>query len=186
MLKSRALAIAMLASLCGVACVPSARAQSRDSFPGKKSVSKSPNGELEIRNFNGDKPDSPHRLELEDVKTAIRVKLLDYDHNVDVLWSSKGDKFVVIDHAGENLTESYVFIVDKTVHRINVTDELQQKLPETKHLFQNDHVFVEAVGWKKEDKIIKIKVFGQGAADPSGFTEYFEYTIGGDFKKVSK
>jgi hypothetical protein len=186
MQKSRALASTILAVLGGLACAASTHAQSRDSFPGKKSVSKSPNGELRIRNLDGDKPDSPHHLELEDARTAVRVKLLDYDHNVDVLWSSKGDKFVVIDHAGTNLTETYLFIVDKTVHRINMTDELQQKMPETRHFFQNDHVFVEALAWKKNDTIIKIKLFGQGVADPNGFTEFFEYTLGGDFKKVSK
>jgi hypothetical protein len=185
MLKSRAPAIAIFSVLCAFFCLALANAQSRTTFPGKKSISKSPNGRYVIHNVDDDKLNPPHRLELEDSLTSSKVKLLDYDKSVEVLWSPAGSKFIVVDHAGSNLTESYVFVVDKSLRRINITDELQQKYPDSKHLFQNDHVFVEAVSWLKEDRI-KIKVSGQGVADPNGFTEFFEYTLGGDFKKVSK
>jgi hypothetical protein len=185
MLKSRVPAIAVLAVLCGLLCLASANAQSHSTFPGKKSVSKSPNGRYVIHNVDDENLHPPHRLELEDTLTSSKVKLLDYDRSVDVLWSPAGSKFIVIDRAGSNLTESYIYIVDKSLRRINVSDELQQKYPESKRMFQNDHVYVEALAWQREDKI-KVKVSGHGDADPNGFTEVFEYTLGGDFRKISK
>jgi hypothetical protein len=144
MVKSGVPAIALLAVLCGLLCLALANAQSHSTFPGEKSISKSSNGWYVVRNIDDENLHPTHRLELEDSLTRTKVKLFDYDRSVDVLWSPAGSKFIVIDYAGSDLTESYIYVIDKPLRRINVTDELQQKYPDSKRIFKNDHVYVEA------------------------------------------
>jgi hypothetical protein len=184
MFSGRTHAVAAFFVIGVLFCLGQAKAQTRRSFPGERSTSKSPNGRYVLHNIDDDTSEPSHQLILEDLSKHTSSKLISYNRSVDVLWSPGGSKLIVNDHGGSDFTEAYVFILGESLRKIDLTDELNRKYSGSARIFKNHHVYLEGISWLDE-KRIKIKVFGYGEADPDGFVKFFEYTIAGVIKRVS-
>jgi|HubBroStandDraft_6_1064221.scaffolds.fasta_scaffold04242_7 hypothetical protein len=159
--------------------------QSRQSFPGGRTTSKSPNGRYVIRNIDYDGSTPAHRLLLEDRSKKTSIQFFSYDRGVDLLWSPNGSRLILNDHGGSDFTDAYVFLLDDSSRRIKVTEELRTKYPDSARIFSNDHLYIEGVSWIDEETI-RIKVSGYGGVDPKGYEAFFIYTLDGAIRKAPK
>jgi hypothetical protein len=117
------------------------------------------------------------------MQAKTETTLLTYPRWIATLWSPRGDRLIVNDHAGSNYSDAYVFVFSHGVRHINIQEQLKRDFPGNPTLFQNDHVYIDGVRWMGENRI-EIKVYGHGSANPGGFVEYFEYRLGAKISKL--
>jgi hypothetical protein len=114
---------------------------------------------------------------LKNLESNVRRELFDYDRHVDVLWSPDSTLFAVTDYGESDLSHCRVFSVDEKIKTVSALDQLSRTLSESERkrlqrLQSNHHFYVAASAWTAS-KELKLKVWGHGAADPGGFTQYY-------------
>ena len=150
-------------------------------FPGEKSEIVSPDKKYVLYNVDLEYVEPHHFLFLVDTKNRNHEKLYEYGRYVDVLWSTDGDGLIINDFGGSDYSNTIIFLFGDTKKRIDIKDELRQRMKDNKSIFGNHHVYIEGVKWLSKNRI-KIKISGYGDVDPDGFTLWYEYTIGDGFK----
>jgi hypothetical protein len=162
-------------------CVPFARAQQPHpkpiAFP-EHSRAVSPDGRYVLVGVDAD-TEPNHTVFLEDLRLKTRRKLFDYDRHIDLLWNPNSTSFAVSDYAGSDYSRCNIVSVTENVPLVQVWDELVKAATAKgqKSLLQNDHVYVAATEWISP-KVLKVKVWGHGEVNPSGFTRFYEYEMG--------
>lgn len=150
-------------------------------FPDRKELL-SPDGQYVVRSVDhvaqpGEFAGVFRTLVVEEVSSGRVRKLYDYVARVAVAWSGN-DFIIVTDYVNKKTSRAIVFpvapdrdglVLDKT--------QLIPLLPEEQHvhLEQNDHVFVEASG--VEGRVLKLRVWGYGRRDMSGFHYACRYDL---------
>jgi hypothetical protein len=127
-----------------------------------------------------------HTAILEDRVLRTRRKLFDYDRHIDLLWSLDNRSFAVTDYEESDYSRCSIISTDQTVPTIQVWDELLKALTEKerKSLLGNHHVYIAAVQWIGTGAL-KVKVWGYGDVNPSGFTRFYSYDMKGRIKRLN-
>jgi hypothetical protein len=90
---------------------------------------------------------------------------------------------VVNDFTGSDSSTCLVFEIGKgAAGSEDVRGRLMQLASVAERIRANHHVFVRCVDWTG-DRTVLVKLEGYGKADPKGFTEWFEYSLGGNVTK---
>jgi len=126
-----------------------------------------------------------HTAILEDRVLKTRRKLLDYDSHIDLLWNPDSKSFAVTDYGESDYSRCSIIFTDQMVTTIQIWDKLVKALTgrELKSLVDNHHVYIAAVQWISADAL-KVKVWGYGEANPSGFTRFYSYDTDGGVKRL--
>lgn len=164
-------------------CLLAAHAQQlhRVSFP-EQSRAVSPNGRYAIVGVDSDKEPN-HTVFLDDLQQKTRRKLFNYDRHIELLWNSDSKSFAVSDYAGSDYSRCSIVSVTENVPPVQVWDELIKSVnaEERNMLLHNDHVYIAATEWISST-ILRVKVWGHGDVNPSGFTRFYRYEIRRGFK----
>lgn len=155
------------------------------SFP-EQSQAASPNARYVI--IGGQNHAEPfHTAILEDRVLKTRRKLFDYDRHIDILWSPDNKSFALSDYEESDYSRCSIIFVDQTLPAIRVWDKLVKALTPTerKSLLENQHVYIAAMQWI-EAGALKVKVWGYGEVDPSGFTRFYSYDRDGRVKRLNE
>jgi hypothetical protein len=122
-----------------------------------------------------------HTVFLTDLQFNTRRKLFNYDRNIDVLWSPDSKLLAVTDYGDSNFSRCSVISVDEKIAVISVLDQLFRSLSGSdrkrlERLQNNHHFYVAASAWTGPEKL-RLKVWGNGDADPKGFIRYYTVLI---------
>ncbi len=154
-------------------------------FPSEKNALSSPDGKYLVINRDDEKRKPPHTLFLRDRKTGREQHLYSYWRYVAVLWSPDSKRLIINDHAGSDWSKSLIFVVDEKVQQLDVSQDLLRKFGSDEKLTRSHHLYIESVDWISNDKVL-VKVFGYGETSPKGFSVWYEYTVGGEFRRVQR
>jgi hypothetical protein len=126
-----------------------------------------------------------HTAILEDRVLKTRRKLFDYDRGIDLLWNPDSKSFAVTDYEGSDYSRCRIIFADRTAPTIQIWDKLIAALTtsERKGLLANHHVYIAAAQWIG-DGALKVKVWGYGEVNPSGFTRFYSYDKNGTVKRL--
>jgi len=127
-----------------------------------------------------------HTAILEDRVLKTRRKLFDYDRHIDLLWNPDSKSFAVTDYEESDYSRCSIIFIDRTVPTIRVWDKLVKALTdrERKTLLENHHVYIAAVEWIGA-RALKVKVWGYGEVNPSGFALFYSYDRYGVVKRLN-
>jgi hypothetical protein len=163
--------------------LPRASAEQFTVFPDRKEMH-SPDGRFVVRSVEHSAAANEfsgvfRTLVLEEVTTGKVRKLYDYVGRVAVAWS--GNDFIIVnDYVNKKTSRALVFPVDPA-RDVLVLDKVQMSslIPDEQsvHLQQNDHVFVEVSS--VEGTALKLRVWGYGRRDASGFRYVCRYDLPG-------
>lgn len=148
-------------------------------FPSDVLELPSPSGRFTIVNIDSEFASPNHALLLWDTRTQSVQKLFPYDRSVEVAWSPRGTSLFLNDHGGSDYTNCHVFSFDNDGSNrkaFNVTEQLKKATKENKGIFGNHHIYIEAVSWIDEQKIL-IRASGYGDVNAGGFCFLYEYAI---------
>jgi len=153
------------------------------SFP-EQSQAASPNRRYVIVGENHAEPF--HTAILEDRVLKTRRKLFDYDRHIDLLWNPDNTSFALTDYEESDYSRCSIIFIDQTLPTIRVWDKLVKALTPTerKSLLENHHVYIAAMQWIGTGAL-KVKVWGYGEVDPSGFTRFYSYDRDGRVKRLN-
>ena len=160
-------------------------AQKRVRFPGPKIHYRSADGRYEVYNVDPSADDQTHKILLYDRVQKNSRELLSYGRHVDVLWSPTGSRLAITDFAGSNLATVLVYDFSGGYEPVDLDFELRKRMPSDRDVFENHHCYVEARGWLDSNRL-KLKVWGYGDRDPSGFTLWLEYQIGSGIRVLGR
>ena len=149
------------------------------SFPSKAPAAVSPDGQFAI--VSVDSTSEPrHTLFLETRgSTGSRRKLLDYERQVTIIWNPTSSAFAVTNYSGSNVAECLVFLVSTDDSPMDVAGGIQQGIrnpQELASLRKNDHLYYAAIRWTSA-QTLRVKVWGHGDANPSGFRRVYTYHL---------
>jgi hypothetical protein len=127
-----------------------------------------------------------HTAILEDRVLKTRRKLFDYDRHIDLLWNPDSKSFAVTDYEESDYSRCSIIFTDRTVPTIRVWDKLVNTLTdrERKSLLENHHVYIAAVEWIGAGAL-KVKVWGYGEVNHSGFTQFYRYDRNGSVERLA-
>jgi len=150
----------------------------------QQSQAASPNGRYVIVGENHAEPF--HTAILEDRVLKTRRKLFDYDRHIDILWNPDNRSFALTDYEESDYSRCSIIFIDQTLPTIRVWDKLVKAVSqrERKSLLENQHVYIAAMQWI-EAGALKVKVWGYGKVDPSGFTRFYSYDRDGRVKRLN-
>jgi hypothetical protein len=158
--------------------VPLTQAQPRTaklvSFP-EHSRALSPDGRYLITGVDSDS-EPYHTVFLEDRRLKTRRKLFNYNRGIELLWNPDSTHFVLNDYVGSDYSECKIIPVDEKVQPTNVWGEIVKGIrpKEQRSLLENHHVYIAAREWIAPDTL-RVKVWGYGDLNPSGFTRFYTY-----------
>jgi len=152
------------------------------SFP-EHSRAVSPNAQSAIVGVDSD-TEPYHTVFLEDIRLKTRRKLFNYGRHIDLLWNPDSKSFALTDYAGSDYSRCTIIFVDESVPTIQLWDELVNSVTgdERSALLKNHHVYIAAAEWIDPDRL-KVKVWGYGEANSSGFNRFFTYEKSRGFKR---
>lgn len=159
-------------------------------FPGKVSAISSPDGRYAIRSIEQNK-EPFHKLVFEKKDGGGKLTkrdLMDYERNVDVLWSPDSSKFVVNDWLGSNCASAYLYDVRDLKKRIEIDQELIDSVKDEKDhksLTASSHIYIFANRWISPGAI-EIKATGHDGPDPGGFTLLYQWDLKSSFKRLKR
>ena len=144
------------------------------SFP-EHSQARSPDGRYLIAGVESDS-EPYHAVFLDDRRLKTRRKLFNYERHIELLWNPDSKYFVLNDYAGSDYSECKIISVDEKVPSIDVWNEIVRgsTSKEKRSLLENHHVYIAAREWIGSDTL-KVKVWGYGEVNPSGFTRFYFY-----------
>jgi len=176
----------MLAGILSPLTIPAADRQGSPkivSFPQQSQVPSPDSRYSIIREENRSEPF--HTAILEDRVLRTRRKLFDYDRGIDLIWNPDSKSFAVTDYEGSDYSRCRIIFADQTAPTIQVWDKLVAALTksERKSLLENHHVYISAVRWVGAGTL-KVKVWGYGEVNPSGFTRFYGYDKNGNFERL--
>jgi len=148
------------------------------SFPSNRTETASADGRFAVVNVDSDF-EPHHALFLENRKTRVRRKLVEYGRSVEVLWNPNGNAFAVTDYVGSNISECFVYSTSADEAPVNVADEIQHSIAnpiELASIQKNDHIYYAAVRWTSP-QTLRVKVWGHGDVNPSGFIRTYTYRM---------
>jgi hypothetical protein len=127
-----------------------------------------------------------HTAVLEDRVLKTRSKLFDYERHIDLLWNPDSKSFAVTDYEESDYSRCSIVFTDRTLPTIRVWDKLVKALTvsERKSLLENHHVYIAAVEWIGASAL-KVKVWGYGDVNPSGFTRFYSYDKDSSVKRLN-
>jgi hypothetical protein len=127
-----------------------------------------------------------HTAILEDRVLKTKRKLFDYDRHIDLLWNPDSKSFAVTDYEESDYSRCSIIFTDRTHPTIRVRDKLANALKgiERETLLANHHVYIAAVEWTGAGAL-KVKVWGYGELNPSGFTSFYRYDRDGGVKRLN-
>jgi hypothetical protein len=163
---------------------PSALAGGLIAFPGPFSEVSSLDGRFVLANVDSDEPPY-HVLYLREKAKSGQEKLLEYGRHASALWAPDGRGLVINDYGGSDYSNCLVFAVASARKHVDIRAELRKQLAGERLIFRNHHVYIEGVAWLGADKV-KVKVSGYGDIDPKGFTLFYEYSLDGSFRLLSR
>jgi hypothetical protein len=182
----RACSLLLLGVVNGSLTMPATASQASTnvvSFP-EQSQAASPNGRYVIVGENHAEPF--HTAILEDRVLKTRRKLFDYDRHIDLLWNPDSKSFALTDYEESDYSRCSIIFIDQTLPTIRVWDKLVKALTQRdrKSLIENQHVYIAAMQWIGAGAL-KVKVWGYGEVDPSGFTRFYSYDRDGRVKRLN-
>ena len=173
---------AVACAVVGVTILYSAAAFAAEvSFPSQLSEAREPRGIYAVV-WNEATERKRHELLLKTLKTGKTELLLQFDRQVDILWSPDGRHVAVTNWVGSNVAEIVVFRprLGKPIDLADVMDKAIGVLPQ---ISGNDHVYFEALQWLDRQRL-RFKVFGHGDHDRNGFEQFFDYDISGSVRRA--
>jgi hypothetical protein len=162
-------------------CVTSTQAQQARtkavSFP-DHSRAVSPNRHYTIIGVDSDS-EPYHTVFLKDLRLGTRRKLFNYGRHIDLLWNPDSKSFALTDYAGSDYSRCSIVSVDENVPPIQLWDKLVNTVAgnEQKSLLNNHHAYIAATEWL-DAGTLKLKVWGYGNVNTSGFARFYTYDSG--------
>jgi hypothetical protein len=154
---------------------------------------KSPNGRYvvkndyrDLQNCGGQTPPCVS-LDLVDTRTGKSTLMYKYWRWVRVLWSPSSKAVIVNDYGGSDFSLCILFLLSPRVMKIDLGARLlasHHTGPETTKFGLDDHVYIYAVKWLGDDRVL-LKVTGLGNENfqsSDSFTELYAYRIGDSFE----
>jgi hypothetical protein len=91
----------------------------------------------------------------------------------------------VTDYEESDYSRCSIVFTDQTVPTIQVWDRVVKTVSERerKSLLENDHVYIAAVQWISVGAL-KLKVWGYGKVNPSGFARFYRYDKDGTVERL--
>jgi hypothetical protein len=172
--RSRVLLLVALSNLTAAPTRPQASITRPIDFP-EHSRAISPDGRYSIIGIESDSGPY-HTVFLEDRRTNMRRKLFEYGRHIEILWNPDSRSFVLNDYAGSDYSECKIISVDEKVRPIDVWDKIVKGITinEQRSLLENHHVYIAAREWISPDTL-KVRVWGYGNVNHSGFTRFYIY-----------
>ncbi len=150
-------------------------------FPNEGTSAISPNGKYIVNSIENTSGRTNHVLILEDSSSSKKWPFYEYDRHVEVLWSPKGDRLIINDHAESNQSTCILYDVS---HR---TMENLWKIIENsgieKSALSNDHVYVSCARWLADDRV-EVALSAYGDANPEGIDKVGNYQVGSNQIKL--
>ena len=89
------------------------------------------------------------------------------------------------DYEESDYSRCSIVFTDQTVPTIQVWDRVVKTVSERerKSLLENDHVYITAVQWISVGAL-KLKVWGYGKVNASGFTRFYRYDKDGTVERL--
>ncbi|HKD17178.1 MAG TPA: hypothetical protein VKG23_04850 [Thermoanaerobaculia bacterium] len=123
-----------------------------------------------------------HALLLKTVATGQTRPLLTFSRAATVFWSPDGSALAVTDRRSADASTVLLFFPDRP-GETDLDGALQKALGPLPERTGNEHVFLEVVRWL-DAKRLRLRLHGYGARDREGFSELFDYDLGGNFKRA--
>jgi len=144
------------------------------SFP-EHSRAVSPDGRYSITGVYSES-EPYHTVFLDDRQLKTRRELFSYSRSIELLWNPDGKSFVLNDYAGSDYSECKIIFVDEKAESIDVWDKIVKGIAprEQRSLLENHHVYIAAREWVSRDAV-KVKVWGYGEVNRSGFIRFYTY-----------
>jgi hypothetical protein len=179
-IRSRRLVTPLVLAALSV-CVPFTRAQQPHTKPvafPENSRAVSPSGRYVLVGVDAD-TEPNHTVFLEDIRLKTRRKLFNYERHIEVLWNPDSESFALSDYAASDYSHCSIVSVAENVPQVQIWDEMIKATAanEQRSLLHNDHVYIAATNWISS-RVLKVKVWGHGEANPTGFTRFYRYEIG--------
>jgi Tol biopolymer transport system component len=146
------------------------------SFPSDQTAP-SPDGRYVVLNVDSDK-EPEHTLFLVERPSKAKRKLLVYGRYTEALWNPNSDLIAITDYAGSNVAQCLVFSTSGRAP-VDIGEQITRTVrgkKERASIQENDHVYFAGIAWTSP-RTLKVKVWGHGDADPSGFKRFYTYTI---------
>ena len=156
----------------------SAEKSAPDAYPSSRTSAVSPDRRFQIISVDRD-VEPRHTLFIEDLRTHLRRKLLDYGRQVEGLWSPDSKSIAVTDYIGSNVSQCLIFSTGMDAPPVDVWDEILRGIANEKErarLLKNDHVYIAGVRWTNS-MTLKVRVWGHGDVSPAGFQRYYTFTL---------
>jgi len=117
-------------------------------------------------------------LYLLDLEKSKVGQIYTYNRHGSACWSPKSDALAISDYDGSDHAACYIYLLDgvNTKRRIVIEDEFRKKVKESAKLLANHHFYFEAVEWL-DDRTVKIRLYGHGEVNPSGFNYFYKYDV---------
>ena len=123
-----------------------------------------------------------HELVLKTLPTGPTRPLLAFSRAATVYWSPDGKALAVTDRKSADTSTVLLYFSDRA-GEIDLDGALQKALGPLPEHTGNDHVFLDVVRWL-DAKRLRLRLHGYGARDREGFSELFDYELGGRFKRA--
>ena len=150
-------------------------------FPGA-SVSKDPTGRFAIELVPAGGGGGRRELRLTVLATGAARPLLALPKSAIVYWSPDGNA-VAVAVRRDAQRGTVLLYRPEGAGETDLGAELARTLGPLPEQTENRRVFLEVVRWI-DGKRLRLRLSGVGARDPEGFSELFDYELGGKFKRA--
>jgi hypothetical protein len=174
--KHLVLLVSLLSTLLAFVAHAEKHAAKSATFP-ERSRAVSPNGRYATVGVDSD-AEPHHTVFLEDRKLKTRRKLFTYERSIDLLWNPDSKSFALTDYGGSDFSLCSIISIYEKVPSVDILEKVVKAVSakERKTLLENHHVYIVATEWFDSDRL-RVKVWGYGEVNPSGFTRFYIFDI---------
>ena len=162
-------------------CFSVLHAYQKQKFPSEKDTLYSSDRKYAIINVDAANNEKQHKIILKEISSGKEWKIIEYSRHVEVVWSPNSKAIAITDFSGSNHSNTYIFIVGDNLTKINLEEELSKLNHLKKHLVRNDHVYIKARKWVRDEMEISVEVYGDN--DPNGFSTIVKYNLESGIKR---